>query len=200
MMIRRTMRHLSMGLLCVLLLAGVVHAGTAMQLVETKVNEILEILRDPAYASEAKKNEQSEKIFTIVGEIFDYRIFSMRTLGQNWRQLTPAQQNEFVQLYSELLRKTYMERVQNYSNETVRFDSEVQLDPKKSEVRTAILTSSGEIPLFYRLYNKDGTWRVYDVLVEGISLVKNYRSQFNDIIRKDSAEELLQKLRDKVVS
>lgn len=189
-----------MGLLCMLLMTGVAHASTAMQLVETKVNEILEILRDPAYASAAKKDEQSDKIFVIVGEIFDYRIFSMRTLGQNWRKLTPAQQNEFVQLYSELLRKTYMERVQSYSNETVRFDSEVQLDPTKSEVRTAILTSSGEIPLFYRLYNKDGTWRVYDVLVEGISLVKNYRSQFNDIIRKGSAEELLQKLRDKVVS
>lgn len=187
-------------LLAVLASSALAATGTPTQTVKTAVDQILVLLRDPTYKGSGKKSSQGEKIIAIVEGVFDFRAFSVRTLGKNWKEFSPAQQDEFVKLYTELLEDTYLERVQQYSDEDVVFTEEVKLDDTKSEVRTNIIAKTGPIPLFYRLYSKDGAWKVYDVLVENVSLVNNYRSQFDDILKNGKAEDLLKRLRDKTAS
>jgi phospholipid transport system substrate-binding protein len=175
-----------------------VFAATAKETVEVQVNKVLKALADPAFKNEARETKIA-KIRSIVNEIFDYGELSKRTLGREWSKFNPQQQGEFVNLFSELLEKTYADRLLSYSNEKVVFDRESMLREGQAEVTSSVVTGDGKkIPLDYRLILKGGSWRVYDVIIEGISLVKNYRDQFRDILAKDSPEEVLKMLRDKV--
>ena len=123
---------------------------------------------------------------------------SRRTLGRDWAKFNPAQQQEFVKLFSDLLEKTYADRLLAYYNEKVVFDKENMLNEGQAEVFSTVLTADGKkIPLDYRLSLRDGQWRVYDVIIEGISLVRNYRDQFRDILAKNPPEQVLKVLRDK---
>jgi phospholipid transport system substrate-binding protein len=174
-----------------------VHAGVPLDTVEGHVNEVLKVLRDPALQGEANKEAKQEKIEAIAGEMFDYVALSRLTLGRNWRKFNGDQKKEFVQLYRSILEKAYLDRILAYTDEKVTFDKETMLSEKKAEVQTHILTKSVEIPIFYRVYLKDGKWRVYDVIIEGISLVKNYRTQFREILANNPPEEVLEILRKK---
>lgn len=170
-------------------------AKAPSDVVQGSVDEILGVLRDSGGSlSPAGK----QKIFDIVDNTFDMRLFGRRTLGRRWNVLNPQQQNEFVDLYAQLLKNTYIERVEAYSDEKVRMDGEVDLGRDKYEVRTTVIGNGVNVPIFYRLYNSKQGWRVYDVLVEGVSLVNNYRSQFTQILSKGTPEDLLNQLRQKV--
>ncbi len=166
--------------------------------VEVDVQKVLTTLAEPAFKDQSR-DVKIAKIRSIINEIFDYTELSRRTLGREWAKFNPAQQAEFIKLFSDLLEKTYADRLLSYSNEKVVFDKENMLNASQAEVFSNVLTNDGKkIPLDYRLVLKDGKWRVYDVIIEGISMVKNYRDQFRDILAKDSPEQVLKMLREKV--
>lgn len=184
--------------LIVFAFGGAAFAGEPMQAMETYVNKVLEVLRDPQYTGEKGKTKQREVLRTLGEKIFDFELLSRFTLGRNWNSLNEAQQRRFVDLYSRLLEKTYMDRIQDYKNEKVRFVDENHFG-RKAEVQTEVLASDKIIPIDYRMVeDSSGDWRIYDVLVEGVSLAKNYRAQFTDILSDRSVEEMLTILKDKV--
>jgi phospholipid transport system substrate-binding protein len=175
-------------------------ANTPKETVEGQVNKVLEILRDPAVKSQTDEVKK-DKIRPLINEVFDYRELSKRTLGRNWKKLNPDQQQKFTDLFSQLLEKVYMGRILEYTDEKVIFGTERMLPKKKAEVQSKIVTKAGtEIPLFYRMIQKDGKWKAYDVIIEGVSMVKNYRTQFRDILAKKSPDDLLDTLAKKVKS
>jgi phospholipid transport system substrate-binding protein len=187
------------ALFLVLLLAAPALAGPAMDQTKASVEKVLSILRDPAYKDPGAKTAQREKLRAVAGEFFDWPALSRRAAALEWKTMNPDQRKEFTDLFSRILEKSYMDKIQSYTNETVRYDKETSLDKDKSDVGTMVVTASKEIPIDYRLYDTGGgVWRVYDVFVEGVSLVKNYRTQFKDILAKNSVEELLAQMRKKV--
>jgi phospholipid transport system substrate-binding protein len=129
--------------------------------------------------------------------MFDYVALSRLTLGKGWKKFNKEQRKEFVSLYRTILEKAYMDKILSYTDEEVTFDKELMLSKKKAEVQTKIISKGTEIPIFYRVYLKDGQWRVYDVIIEGISLIKNYRTQFREILANNPPEEVLKILREK---
>ena len=174
------------------------YAATPKETVEAGVNKLLKALDDPAF----KVKPEDERIAIISKEIetvFDFQELSRRTLGREWKKMDAAQQKEFVQLFRELLQGVYADRLLAYSDQKILFDKETMLKKGRAEVQSYLQTSDGKkIPLFYRLTDKSGSWKVYDVIIEGVSMVKNYRTQFRQIIAKDSPDKLLEILRDKV--
>ena len=175
-----------------------VYAGVPMDTVQANVNKVLEVLRDPKLKAESAKETKKEKLRHIYDVMFNKVELSRRALAQNWNNLSPAEREEFVQLFRQVLEKTYIDKILAYSNEKVVFDRETMLSGTQAEIQSRIITSSKEIPIYYRVIFKDGQWKVYDVLVENVSLVLNYRTQFNDILTKNKPDQLLEILRKKV--
>lgn len=172
-------------------------AGEPSATIRRQVTMILEVLGDPALHTDAAKEEKKAKIRAIADEVFNYDELSRRTLGRNWQQLNSEQQREFTDLFGRLLSKVYLDRILEYTNETVAFEKETMLATDKAEVQSSIITASKSIPVHYRMIEHNGQWQVYDVIIEGVSLVKNYRSQFKDILATKSPEKLLAILREK---
>jgi phospholipid transport system substrate-binding protein len=169
-----------------------------MTTVEASVNRVLAVLRDSKLKSPAAKEIKKEKLRVIYKDMFDEIEFSKRTLTRNWNKFSPAERVEFVKLFEQILEKSYIDKILDYSNEKVDFYKESMLSDNQAEIQTKIITSSKEIPIFYRMILKDSKWKVYDVVVENVSLVQNYRTQFNDILGKNTPEQLLEILRKKV--
>ncbi len=193
------MKKLLVGFILLVLLIIPLHvrAGVPFDTVKGHVNEVLRVLRDPALQGEANKEARQKKVEAIADEMFDYVALSRLTLGRNWRKFNGDQKKEFVQLYRSILEKAYLDRILAYTDEKVTFGKETMLSDKKAEVQTHIITKSVEIPIYYRVYLKDGEWKVYDIIIEGISLVKNYRTQFREILANNPPEEVLEILRKK---
>ncbi len=173
------------------------NAGVPLDTVQGHVNNVLDVLRNPALQGEGNKEVKQKKIEAIADQMFDYMVLSRLTLGRNWRKFSNNQRQEFVSLYRSILEKAYMDKILSYTDEKVVFDKETMLSEKKAEVQTRIITKSTEIPINYRMYLKDGQWKVYDVIIEGISLIKNYRTQFREILINNPPEEVLKILREK---
>jgi phospholipid transport system substrate-binding protein len=193
------MKKLLVGFILLVLLIIPLHvrAGVPFDTVKGHVNEVLRVLRDPALQGEANKEARQKKVEAIADEMFDYVALSRLTLARNWRKFNGDQKKEFVQLYRSILEKAYLDRILAYTDEKVTFGKETMLSKKKAEVQTHIITKSVEIPIYYRVYLKDGEWKVYDIIIEGISLVKNYRTQFREILANNPPEEVLEILRKK---
>jgi phospholipid transport system substrate-binding protein len=175
-----------------------VSAGPPLDQIQTNVNKVLDVLRDPKLKAESAKKIKKEKLETIYEQMFDEGELSRRTLGGNWNKLNTPQQQEFTQLYRQVLEKAYIDRILSYTNEKIVFGKENMLASNQAEIQTKVITASKEIPIFYRVIQKNGVWKVYDVVVENISLVQNYRSQFNDLLSKNTPAQLLEILRKKV--
>ena len=173
-------------------------AGAPLESIQGQVNKVLDVLRDPALKAESAKEAKEEKIWAIADDIFDYTELSKRTLSRNWKKLNANQQKEFIDLFSKLLGGLYMDKIMAYTDEKVVFEKEGMLSENRAEVQSKVITSSAEIPIHYRLIMKNDGWKVYDVIIESVSLIKNYRSQFRDILSKKSPEDLLEILRKKV--
>jgi phospholipid transport system substrate-binding protein len=187
-----------MGILFSFLAALPVQAGAPLDMVQTNVNKVLDVLRDPALKAESAKKIKKEKLEAIYEQMFDEVELSRRTLGGNWSKLNTPQQQEFTHLYRQVLEKTYIDKILSYTNEKIVFVKENMLAGNQAEVQTKVLTSSKEIPIFYRVIQKNDTWKVYDVVVENVSLVQNYRSQFNEILAKNTPDQLIETLQKKV--
>lgn len=186
------------SILIIFVLSMPVYAGEAMITGEAAVKKVLDVLRDPKLKSPASKEIKKEKLRVIYKDMFDEIEFSKRTLSRNWNNFSPAQRTEFVNLFEQVLEKSYADKILDYTNEKVEFYKENLIADNQVEVQSKIITASKEIPIFYRMIKKEGKWKVYDVVVENVSLVQNYRTQFNDILSKDKPEKLLEILRKKV--
>ena len=190
------------GLLMILVICAILplhgFAATPKETVENGVSKVIKILGDPAFKAKAK-DEQISVISKEVDHIFDFKELSRRTLGRDWKKMSAAQQKEFVELFKQLLQGVYADRLLAYSDQKVIFDKETMLKKGRAEVQSYLETSDGKkIPLFYRLTDKSGSWKVYDIVIEGVSMVKNYRTQFRQILSKDPPDKLIDILRDKV--
>ncbi|MDI6726634.1 MAG: ABC transporter substrate-binding protein, partial [Smithellaceae bacterium] len=161
-------------------------------------NKVLEVLRDPKLKGDLAKEMKKERLRSLYDRMFDGVELSKRTLTRNWNSLNVAQRQEFVLLFRQILEKAYIDKILDYRDEKIIYDRENILSESQAEILTRIVTSSKEIPIAYRLILKDGTWKVYDIVVENVSLVLNYRTQFNEILAKNTPEQLLETLRKKV--
>ena len=191
-------RCIVLGLLLMILLSVPAYAGAPTVAVEATVNRVLDVIKDPKLKAPSAKEVMKEKLRVIYKDMFDEIEFSKRTLTRNWNKLTPPQRKEFVDLFEQILEKTYLDKILEYSNEKIVFYKETLISDTQAEVQSKVVTSSKEIPIFYRMLLKNGKWKVYDVVVENVSLVQNYRNQFNEILASSTPEQLLQTLRDKV--
>ncbi len=181
-----------------LLIPLISFAGTPLDSVKAQINKVLDVLRDPSLKGEAGKKTKKAKIRHISDSFFDYTELSKRTLGQNWSKLNAQQQEEFISLYKQILEDAYADKIVTYTDEKVNFGKETQLTEKTVEVQTVVLTKKADIPINYRVIQKGDEWKVYDVVIEGVSLISNYRTQFREILSNKTPEALLETLRKKV--
>ena len=186
----------------VLLTLGIYSAALGFQPIDEirdPMDKIIQILRDPQYQSAPQKADQRQKIWLIVNEFFDFKEISQRTLARFWKNFTPEQQQEFVETFSEFLANIYLKRIQGeYKNEKVVFIGQDLLSKSKASVKTKVIREDSiEIPVEYSLLKKDNAWKVYDVVIEGVSLVKNYRTQFRGILLKQEPARLIEILKKK---
>ncbi len=180
--------------------AAPVSADNPMDVIKTTVEEIVELLKDPQYDLPEKKEEQREKIWEVVHNTFDFQTIARGTLRRHdWDSFSQDQKKEFTDLFTTLLGNTYLEKIQNdYRDEQVVFSEQEMLSDTTAIVRTKIIRESLEIPVDYRLILRGGAWRIYNVNVENISLVTNYRDQFSRILMRDSPAKLIEQLRERV--
>jgi phospholipid transport system substrate-binding protein len=194
------MKYFIVGITLVMCLIFPIHvfAGAPIEAVKGHVDKVLDVLRDPSLKAESAKKAKKDKVREISEKMFDFTELSKRTLGKNWSKFNPAQQKEFIELYTSILEDAYADKIMAYTDEKIDFSKEVALTEKTVEVQSKVLRKAGDIPIYYRVIMKEGSWRVYDVVIEGISLISNYRSQFNEILAKKPPESLLETLRKKV--
>jgi len=194
------MKRLFVGIsiLMLFLITSAVYAGAPMDAVKTNADKVLDVLRDPKLKAPSAKEIKKEKLRVIYLDMFDEVELSRRSLGMNWNKLNADQRQEFVKLFEQVLEKAYADKILAYTNEKIEFTRESMVSGNMAEVQTKVITASKEIPINYRVILKDGAWKVYDVVIENVSLVQNYRTQFNDILAKNTPEQLLEILRKKV--
>ena len=174
-------------------------AGEATDQVRQTVDAVMDVLNNKELKKPANRELREKKIREIVNKRFDFEEMAKRSLALNWAKRTPDERKEFVALFSDLLENTYVKKVERYENEKVVYLDE-RITGQYAVVRTKIVkTQEAEIPVEYRIFKEAGKWEVYDVIVEGVSLVNNYRSQFSQIIRSSSYEELVKKLKTKTI-
>ena len=183
------------------LITGFTLAFTAMSLaassptdeVRISVDAVLAILDNEQLNYEDKRTQ----ISVIVQERFDFRAMSQRTLATNWSKTTDEEKEKFIELFSQLIENSYVGKIESYTNERVDYPGE-KVSGRKAVVETLIITSSADIPVDYRLYQKGDQWLVYDVIIEGVSLISNYRSTYLEIMKKEGFDGLLAKMRAKI--
>jgi phospholipid transport system substrate-binding protein len=170
-----------------------------LEAIKGPIDTVIAILNDPVYKDDARKAEQREKIWQSVSGIFDFNEISMRAVARNWRKFTPEERKQFAAVFSKFLGNTYVDKIQGqYHNEEIVYVSQEIVKKGRALAKTIIKRETLEIPVDYRLKLMDGQWRVYDVAVEGISLVKNYRTQFAQLLKKESPAALIKRLEKKL--
>jgi len=196
-----TFKSLLRGFVFLLLIGGFSIpsvAGEPTEQVKATTDRILAIVTDPALKSAEKVKERNNLIRQAVDERFDWEEMSRRTLATHWAQRTPEEKKEFIDLFGKLLERTYMERVGDYSGEKVLYAGE-RVEEEYAVVDVEILTKQGRsVSVSYRLKKEIDRWLVYDISIEGVSLVNNYRTQFNSILVRSSFKDLMTKLKAKV--
>ena len=188
---------------------GVIHAafcltGTPLLWAQTPTDSIreavhksLEIMEDPAYQQAEKKMELIHQLRRVVFPLFDFQEMARRSLGRHWRSLTPGQKKDFTAIFTTFLEGSYADKINLYNGQKVVFIGE-KVDGGYAQVRSTIIGRNGEeYSVKYNLLQKGGSWKIYDLVAENISLVNNYRSQFNRVIVKSSYDELLRRLEEK---
>jgi len=172
-------------------------ATDAMSELKTHINAVIDMIKDKQKASTPEtKKVQRKKIFNIALELFNFNEMSKRTLGKEWKKLSKDKQQRFSHLFARFLANIYYQRLEEYTNETVKFLNQRQ-HKNKSIVKTIIVTQKNEIPMDYKLLKSD-RWRVYDISIEGVSLVRNYRSQFHKILIKQGIGDLMNMMQKKL--
>ncbi len=184
-----------MYLVLALLGAPSAWAATPTETVTTTVDSVIAVLQDATLGEQAKKRQ----VKGIISKHFDFRAMSSRVLATNWAKATKRQRGKFTSLFKELLSNTYWRKISGYQDETVEYVGEKLRNEKLATVNTIIKTSTVDIPVDYKLYRKEGSdWRAYDVVIEQVSLVRNYRGSFQEIVHDVGIDGLIQQLETKV--
>ncbi len=169
-------------------------AGGPMDMIRGSTDQVLEVLKDPQYNDRPEARDQ--RIWDIAYPRFDWEEMAQRSLAVHWRERTPQEKKEFVELFSRLLHKSYIGKITQYKDEKIEYVGE-EIKGARAEVKTKILSKGLEIPVEYRLLQKPSGWLIYDVIIEGVSLVNNYRNQFNRIVVSSGYKDLVQRMRTK---
>jgi phospholipid transport system substrate-binding protein len=174
-------------------------AGAPTEEIRSAINRGVEILSTARLDSQSGQAETLNRLRKAVYPWFDFEEMAKRSLGPHWRQLDARRQTEFVAVFTELLEKTYARHIDLYDGQKVVYTGEV-IDGDYADVRTKVIGKKGDnFSIDYKLSRVDGRWKIYDVVAEGISLVNNYRSQFNRVIARSSFDELMRKMKDKTI-
>ncbi len=191
----------TVGLAILLLVQPVwVAAGVPGDQVRQTTDKLLAILKDPQLKGESKKNERRDKLKELIYQRFDFTEMARRSLGSEWRRRSLEEQKEFVKLFTGLLERAYLDNIESYNGEKFQYLKE-QEDNNHAQVDTKIIDNKGqEVSVNYRLHKVNGDWKVYDVVIAEISLVNNYRSQFNRVLATSSYEELVNRMKGKTLS
>lgn len=187
-------------LLCTAALAALPEVPESpTEAVRGTVSQVIRILEDPALKDAAKLMPRRRMLEGVVATRFDYTEMSKRALAAYWVPLTVAERTEFVEVFRKFLSDRYAEKIEGYSGQQVVYLSE-RIEGSYAEVRSELRSEKTTIPLDYRLLLKEGRWYAYDIIADGVSLVKNYRSQFQKVIRESSYQELVKKLRERTLA
>lgn len=195
---KNTLRNSLLFCLFFLLLAQSASAQSALERVKEKIDAIVTVV------AEAKKNQTledtatREKLWAQVDTIFDFGSLSRKSLSRNWLTMNDKEKTEFVGLFRKLLGQAYLKKIEDYDNENIQYLRETSSSPKTTEVFTSIESNGKQYAINYRLAQKEGEWKIYDVSIEGVSMVSNYRTQFNGFLQKKTIQELLIDLKKKV--
>lgn len=173
-------------------------AGEPQDRLRSGIDKVIAILSDASLKGAAKRPERQVKLRAVADGFFDWRELSRRAAAEGWSKFAPKQQDEFIAAFSELLQKTYIRKLEKYNNEKVNYQGE-QIEGNQAFLKTQVTMKDKTIPINYVMIKHD-QWMVYDVVVEGVSLVKNYRTQFAKILSKDSPDALIQRIKDKIKS
>lgn len=188
-------RFVIIGLTVFFIISGVsftAWAASPMEAVRGTIDGVLDVLRKKELSVESK----AERILPIIRERFDFRAMSQRALGKNWKKATRQEKDRFVELFSDLLESAYVSRIELYSNQRVEYGQE-KINGKRAVVNTVFVTAKADIPINYKVYLKGDAWYVYDVVIEEVSLIRNYRSSYGEIVQKDGIDGLLAALERK---
>ncbi len=190
--------HSTFSLFLVAALAVPVLGASPMDEIKQTTDKILSIVTNPSFKAPSKAEEREKRIRRAVDERFDWEEMARRSLATHWAKRTAEERKEFIRLFADLVERTYMKKVEGYSGEKVLYEGESK-EGDYATVRVKIVTKRGEdIPVEYRLKKERNDWLVYDVSIEGVSLVNNYRIQFHSIISQSNYENLVKRLREKV--
>jgi phospholipid transport system substrate-binding protein len=188
---------LALGVALSLVVAGRAAAGAPTDQLKAQIDRVLKVLDDPELKKDGRNRERRAAVRKIANDIFDFGETARRSLARHWQGRTPAERDEFVQLFSDLLERSYISKIELYGGEKIQYLGDA-VEGEQAKVQTKLLTKSGsEIPIEYRMHRKGDRWLVYDVVIEGVSLVANYRTQFNKIIQTDSYQALIKKMKNK---
>lgn len=172
-------------------------AASPVEEVRKTVDEVVRIVADKELKKQQNEQKRRKALKSVIGQIFDHAEMAKRSMGQNWKELTPVQQKEFTELFASLLENSYVGKIESYNNEKIVYLKDI-VDGDYAEVKSRVITAKrDEFSLDYRLMREGEHWKVYDVVIEGVSLVSNYRSQFNKIIKAQGYPELVKKLKVK---
>src|SRR6266550_3953740 len=192
----KTRLSLSMVAVSILVCSGkAANAGEPTEAIRGAVNQGVEILKNAKLDNQKQRAQVIDQLRQVVYPLFDFNEMAMRSLGANWRRLNPQQRKEFVSTFTALLEKTYANQIDLYNGQQVIYTGE-NVDGDYAQVNSRIIDKNGQTySVVYKLHRVDGKWRIYDVVAENISLVNNYRAQFNRVIAKSSFEELLKMMK-----
>ena len=201
-MIRFYMKKILPALLlpvfCIILAQSVAHAASSQprQELETTINAVLAELKRPELKNPATRENVLRRVEDIIRGLFSFQELSMRTVGPEWKNLDQDQKNRFSAAFETLLRETYLEKLDGYNGEQVNYTGELDLGKNRVEIQTTVNIKNKPVPVNYRMIQR-GKWVVYDVVIEGVSMVANYRSQFQNVIARNGAEKLIELVRSK---
>ena len=198
---RSLRRHVAQALLLALVLSAVTAspaaAGAPSDQLKSQIDRVLKTLDDPELKKEGKARDRRTAVRKIANDIFDFGETARRSLGRHWQPRSAVERDEFVQLFADLLERSYISRVELYGGEKIQYLGDT-VEGEQAKVQTKLTTKGGsDIPIEYRMHKKGDRWLVYDVTIEGVSLIANYRTQFNKIIQTASYQELVKKMRAK---
>ncbi|HXV83971.1 MAG TPA: ABC transporter substrate-binding protein [Candidatus Binatia bacterium] len=194
----KTLLTVGLGIVLLFMESGGAAAGVPGDQVRQTTDKLLAILEDPQLKGESKKSERRDKLKEVLYERFDFTEMAKRSLGSEWRRRSAEEQKEFVKLFTDLLERAYLNKIESYNGENFQYLKERE-DNNYAQVDTRIVDNKGqEFSVNYRLYNMKGDWRVYDVVIEDVSIVNNYRSQFNRVLATSSFEELVNRMKGKL--
>jgi phospholipid transport system substrate-binding protein len=184
-------------LACLVLFPLVAWAGAPTEQLRGAIDRVVKTLDNPGFKGENKTAERRTAVRKIANDIFDFGEIARRSLGRHWQPRSDKEREEFVGLFADLLERAYISKIDTYGGEKIIYASE-RVDGELSVVGTKIISKSGtEVPIDYRMLKRGDRWLVYDVSIEGVSLVSNYRTQFNKIIQTSSYAELVKKMKSK---